>query len=208
MAGELRPKRDRKYPRHSPAPFANLIGRTRYVVLIAVAAVLLVAISLFLLGAVQAFLGIYDAWKRTFTNEINAAHLTVEFLELVGVMLKAVVFYLIGVGLYSLFIAPLNIAVSLGVESLYDLESKVMSVVVVILAVIFLEHFVRWEDPLVTLQFAGSLSITVLAIVAFQWVSHRSREDQREHDPNTQVRSKAEMFEMDEEVHEIRKDEV
>ena len=44
----------------------------------------------------------------------------------------------IGVGLYSLFIAPLNLTVSLGVETLSDLESKVLSVVVVIMAVTFL----------------------------------------------------------------------
>ncbi len=192
---------------HSPAPFGDLIGRTRYVVLIAVVAVLLVAVSLFLLGAVQAGIGIYHAWKQLFTNQLNSSHLTVEFLELVAIMLKAVVFYMIGVGLYSLFIAPLNIAVALGVESLYDLESKVMSVVVVILSVTFLEHFIRWEDSRVTLEFGAALALVVLAIVAFQWVSHRSSADQRRHGPNMQTRSKVEMFQKDEAVHEVKEDE-
>ena len=55
----------------------------------------------------------------------DPVELTVEFLEIVSLMLKAVVFYLIGVGLWSLFVAPLNITVSLGVRTLSDLEAKV-----------------------------------------------------------------------------------
>ena len=129
------------------SPLARTIGRSRFVVMIAVAAVMMVALSLFLLGAILAALSVWDAWKGVFEGRIGSTDLTVEFLEVVSVMLKAVVFYIIGVGLYSLFMAPLNPTVALGVETLNDLESKVISVVIVILAVTFLEHFIRWERP-------------------------------------------------------------
>ncbi len=94
------------------------LGRTRFVVLIAVAAVMLIALSLFLLGTVEAFRSIWNAWDKMFSGKLNAAYLTVEFLEVVTVMMKAVVFYLIGVGLFSLFISPLNVTVALGVLTL------------------------------------------------------------------------------------------
>lgn len=184
-------------------PFSQSIGRTRYIVLLAVAAVLLVAVSLFLLGTLQAVVSIWHAWSRVLQGELGSTDLTVEFLEIVSVMLKAVVFYIIGVGLYSLFIAPLNLTVSLGVETLADLEGKVVSVVVVILGVTFLEHFIRWEEPLETLQFGGGLALVVGALVLFQFYSHRVTEDQQSHNPDVQARAKRDLFQADQEEHII-----
>jgi uncharacterized membrane protein YqhA len=188
------------------APLAWLgqaVGHTRFVVLIAVAAVVLVAISLFVLGAVQAVSTVWQAWATTLHGE-KAPNLSVEFLGVVSVMLEAVVFFLIGVGLYSLFIAPLNLAVALGVESIHDLEERVISVVVAVLAVTFLQHFIRWEEPVQTLQFGAALALTVASLVLFQRYSHRAKEDQKAHKPEVQDRSKRKMFMEQEEHHEIR----
>ena len=197
---------------HAPtpalAPFSQAIGRTRYIVLLAVAAVMLVAISLFLLGALQAALAVWHAWSGVLRGEQGTRDLTVEFLEIVSVMLKAVVFYIIGVGLYSLFIAPLNLTVSLGVQTLADLESKVISVVVVILGVTFLEHFILWQQPVETLQFGGALAVVVIALVVFQYYNHRTKEEQQAHNPDVQVKAKRELFQSDREEHEITRDEV
>jgi uncharacterized membrane protein YqhA len=193
-------------PPPPPAPLAWLgqgVGHTRFVVLIAVAAVLLVAISLFALGAVQAVSTVWQAWVAT-VQGTQAPHLSVEFLGVVSVMLEAVVFFLIGVGLYSLFIAPLNLAVALGVETIHDLEERVISVVVAVLAVTFLQHFIRWEELAQTLQFGAALALTVASLVLFQRYSHRAKEDQKAHKPEVQDRSKRKMFQEQEERHEIR----
>lgn len=179
--------------------FSQLIGHTRYVVLLAVVAVLLVALSLFVFGAVEALAGMWRAWKDLLSGELGAARLTVEFLEIVSVMLKAVVFYIIGVGLYSLFVAPLNITVSLGVQTLNDLESKVVSVIVVILGVTFLEHFIRWSDPLATLQFGAAMALVVVPLVLFQRYAHLAKEEQKAHNPDEQARAQRSMFERDQE---------
>lgn len=190
------------------SPLARVIGRSRFVVMIAVAAVMIVALSLFLLGTILAAVSVWNAWKAVFEGQIGSTDLTVQFLEVVSVMLKAVVFYIIGVGLYSLFIAPLNLTVALGVETLNDLESKVISVVIVILAVTFLEHFIRWEQPVEMLQYGGALSLVVAALVLFQMLSHRAKEDQKAHNPDVQARAKREMFHKDHEQQEIKPDEI
>ena len=179
------------------------VGHTRFVVLIAVAAVMLVAISLFVLGAVQAVSTVWHAWATTLQGA-EAPNLSVEFLGVVSVMLEAVVFFLVGVGLYSLFIAPLNLAVALGVETIHDLEERVISVVVAVLAVTFLQHFIRWEEPAQTLQFGAALALTVASLVLFQRYSHRAKEDQKAHKPEAQERSKVKMFVEQDEHHEIR----
>ena len=187
--------------------FSRAIGRKRFVVLLAVIAVLLVAISLFLLGTIQAVFGVWHAWQGVLGGDLGTTDLTVEFLEIVSVMLKAVVFYIVGVGLYSLFIAPLNLTISLGVETLVDLESKVVSVVVVILGVTFLEHFIQWQEPVATLQFGAAMALVVVALVLFQMYSHRTKEDQKTHNPDVQTRAKRRLFEEDREQQEIEPDE-
>jgi uncharacterized membrane protein YqhA len=179
--------------------FSQLIGHTRYVVLLAVVAVLLVALSLFVFGAIEALAGVWRAWKNLLSGELGATSLTVEFLEIVSLMLKAVVFYIIGVGLYSLFVAPLNITVSLGVQTLNDLESKVVSVIVVIMGVTFLAHFIRWDDPVATLQFGAAMALVVGPLVLFQRYTHKAKEEQKAHNPDEQARAQRSMFEKDQE---------
>lgn len=195
-----------------PSAFVSSIGtwlgRTRFVVLIAVAAVMLIALSLFLLGTIEAIRSIWNAWERMIAGKLHAPDLAVEFLEIVTVMMKAVVFYLIGVGLFSLFIAPLNVTVALGVLTLSDLEEKIINVIVVILSVTFLQHFIRWVDPLQTMYYGASLAMVVIALMLFQHFRQRAKEDQKKDTPNMQAKAQKEMFEEDVEEHHVTDDEV
>ncbi|HEV7334244.1 MAG TPA: YqhA family protein [Flavisolibacter sp.] len=184
------------------------LGRTRFVVLIAVAAVIGIALSLFLLGTIEAVRSIVNAWTKLFSHELHTADLAVEFLEVVTVMMKAVVFYLIGVGLFSLFISPLNVTVALGVLTLSDLEEKIINVIVVILSVTFLQHFILWKDPLQTLYNGASLALVVIALMLFQHFRQRVKEEKNKERPNIQAKAQKEMFEEDREKHHVTDDEI
>jgi uncharacterized membrane protein YqhA len=187
----------------------NFIGRSRYVVLVAVVAVMLVSLSLFLLGTIGAAKLIYSSWMEfALYGEAGSTEQIVESLSIIGVMLRAVVFYIIGVGLYSLFIAPLNLTTALGMESLSDLEVKVISVVIVILAIKFLQEFVKWNQQLEIAYFGGTLAVVVAALVLFQWNSRNAKEFSKEHAPDVAKRAQKEMFEKDEEQREIKSDEI
>ncbi|MBA2451256.1 MAG: YqhA family protein [Chloroflexi bacterium] len=185
------------------APFDRAIGRTRFVVLLGVAAVLLVSMALFVLGAFQAAASVWQAVQSAARGELGSTDVTVQLLEVVSMMLKAVIFYIVGVGLYSLFIGPLNVTTALGVDSLNDLEEKVISVVIVIMAVTFLEHFITWQQPTEMLQFGASLALVVAALVLFQFHSHRAGEKQKHDDPALSRAQRA-LFEKDEESREVR----
>ncbi len=171
-----------------------LVGKTRYIVLFAVAAVLLVAISLFLQGTIQAIISIWHSWSVTFVTSGESNETSVHFLNIVSLMLEAVVFYLVGVGLYGLFIAPLNLAVSLGVETLTDLEDKILSVLVVIMSTTFLERFIRWQNSLQTLQFGAALALVIGVLVLFQRHSQQAKPEHA-HQHADQLRAKMDMFE-------------
>jgi uncharacterized membrane protein YqhA len=181
--------------REHDTTIARLIGRSRLIVLVAVFAVLLAAFSLFLLGAYLALQNVYFGWTGVVSGDVQSTDLTVRFLEIVTVMLKAVFFYLIGVGLFSLFIAPLNLTIALGVETLNDLETKVISVVIVIMGVHFLEHFIQWTDPMMTLQHAASLGIVVAALVFFKIFAAKEALENKRHRAEAVAQAKVEMFE-------------
>jgi len=181
------------------SPVARAIGRSRLIVLVAVAAVLLAAFSLFLLGAWTALVIVWAAWQEVASGEVGSTELVLRFLEIVTVMLKAVFFYLIGVGLYSLFIAPLNVTVALGIQTLNDLESKIISVVIVIMAVAFLERFIQHDAGI--LNEAAALGIVVFALVAFKYFTTReAQESGMRHD---QTFARHEMFERSHEQHDV-----
>lgn len=188
--------------------FGRILGRSRYVVIIPALAVVLLSMSLFLLGAYSAVQLIVKTWSALLSNgDSNETQLVVETLSVIGVMLRAVVFYIIGVGLYSLFITPLNLTVALGMESLSDLEAKVISVVVVILAVKFLQQFVQWNQPLETMQYGLTMASVIAALVLFQFNNRRSKEFTKEHSPNVQKQAQKEMFQEDKEEREIKPEE-
>lgn len=172
--------------------FARLIGRSRLIVVVAVLAVLLSAFSLFLLGAWLAVITIWMAWQDVIAGVVGDTELVIRFLDIVLVMLKAVFFYLIGVGLYSLFISPLNVTVALGIETLNDLEAKVISIIIVIMAVEFLDRYIRWRDQMDVLLSGGALGIVVLALVFFK--VYTSREGQAARLRRDQERARLEMF--------------
>ncbi len=186
-----------------------IIGRSRYVVVIAVIAVMLLSVSLFLLGTISAVQSVIRAWRELFLQgNTGGTELVVETLAVIGVMLRAVVFYIIGVGLYSLFIKPLNLTTALGVETLADLEAKVISVVVVILAVRFLQEFVQWRQPVELAYFGVTMAVVIAALVLFQYNGRRGKEFSKTNSPDVVKRAQKEMFQEDKEQREVLPDEV
>jgi uncharacterized membrane protein YqhA len=186
------------------APLAGIIGRTRFVVLLAVVSVILLSIALFAVGAAIAIRGTWQAIMSIVSGDLEGTALSVEMLEIVTVILKAVVFYLIGVGLYSLFIAPLNLTTALGLSSLNDLEIKIVSVVIVILAVTYLEHFIRWQEPVEVLLYGFSLALVVAALVFFQMHSHASSRADQDRDIAARSEAQRQLFHQDQEQREVQ----
>jgi len=163
--------------------------------------------ALFVVGAGMAVQGVWEAMSAILRGELASSDISVSLLEVVSVLMKAVVFYLIGVGFYSLFIAPLNVTAALGITTFNDLEIKIVSVVIVIMAITFLEHFILWNQPFETLMYALSLAVVVAALVFFQMHSHREAlENEREEAP-MRVRAQRQLFHQDEEEREVRPEE-
>lgn len=144
----------------------KILGLTRYVVFVPAIASIIGAILLMGQGSVE----IIKVVINSIFGDYGLKESIVEVLTAVDAILLGTVLLVIGYGLYELFIdAEIEVPLWLRVRDLDDLKSKLIGVVVAILAVVFVGVFVdsnRSEDVISYGVAAGAL-VTGLAIFAF-----------------------------------------
>ena len=144
----------------------QLFGVTRYAVVIPSLASILGALLLMAQGSVEMVFVIIDA----ISNESTLKESIVYVLTAVDAILLGTVLLVIGYGLFELFIDDeLPVPLWLRVYDLDDLKSKLIGVVVAIIAVVFVGIFVdadRSKDVLSYGVGAGAL-VVGLAIFAY-----------------------------------------
>ncbi|WP_051182989.1 YqhA family protein [Desulfocurvibacter africanus] len=140
----------------------------KYAILLAVIMMLGLALSTFLLGAGYSVVKTYSIWMEFITEQRFSAKSLVSLLEIVSDLLKAVIFYIIALGLFNIFIYPLPLCDRLRLREIHDLEGQIIGIVIVILAIEFLERFIRIPDSqsLHVLWFGLGLAAAVTALVA------------------------------------------
>jgi uncharacterized membrane protein YqhA len=146
---------------------------TRYAVFIPALASIVGALLLMAQGSYAMVMAVVDA----VTENYGLKATIVEVLTAVDAILLGTVLLVIGYGLYELFIdAELDVPLWLRVNNLDDLKSKLIGVVVAIIAVVFVGVFVdsnRTEDVIAYGVGAGAL-VTGLAIFAYATRNQKS----------------------------------
>jgi uncharacterized membrane protein YqhA len=144
----------------------KLMSVTRYVVFVPAIASIIGALLLMAQGSYAMVMAVID----TITESYALKETIVEVLTAVDAILLGTVLLVIGYGLYELFIdAELDVPLWLRVNNLDDLKSKLIGVVVAIIAVVFVGVFVdsnRTEDVIAYGVGAGAL-VAGLAIFAY-----------------------------------------
>lgn len=131
-----------------------------------------------LLGVISSLIAslatfLWGTWKTVVVLSSLAASggkdplAVVRLIELMDKFLIAVGLYIFAVGLYELFIGKLELPAWLMVQDLHDIKTRLSHVLLLVMAVTFLEHLVEWKDPLATLYFAISITLVMGALIAF-----------------------------------------
>ena len=156
----------------------RVIAFTRFAVFIPAMASILGAVLLMIQGSVEMIRTIINAA----VNGTKLKLTIVEVLTAVDAILLGTVLLVIGYGLYELFIdEDLEVPVWLQVHDLDDLKSKLIGVVVALIAVIFVGVFVdsnRAEDVISFGVGAGAL-VTGLALFSFATRKEKSKTNPR-----------------------------
>lgn len=142
----------------------KLLSNSRYLVLIAVVALLISALAAFLWGAYKTFEIIVHA-AGSFGEENHT--IGVELISLMDTFMIATALYIFAVGLYELFVAELDLPEWLAVHNLHDLKAKLSGVIILVMAVNFLEHLVHWKDASATLMFGVAIAVVTASLIAF-----------------------------------------
>ena len=144
----------------------RIVSLTRYAVFVPAIASMIGALLLMVQGSIEMVIAVID----TILNGYGLKQTIVAVLTAVDAILLATVLLVIGYGLYELFIdADLDVPNWLRVDDLDDLKSKLIGVVVAIIAVVFVGVFVdsnRADDVISYGVGAGAL-VVGLAIFAY-----------------------------------------
>ena len=90
-------------------------------------------------------------------------------IEIIDLFLVATVAYITAAGLYKLFISNTHIELPtrLKINSLKDLEDKIIGVVVAALAVAFLGQAAGSDEPAALLNYGGGIALVIAALAFF-----------------------------------------
>ncbi|TAE11900.1 MAG: YqhA family protein [Oscillatoriales cyanobacterium] len=98
----------------------------------------------------------------------NSKQLILSLIEVVDLFLLATVFYITALGLYELFIDErIKVPHWLEIHSIEDLKTKLTSVIVVVLSVLFLAEVVRWKGGPNILPLGGSIGLVIASLTYF-----------------------------------------
>jgi uncharacterized membrane protein YqhA len=144
----------------------RIVGLTRYAVFVPAISSMIGSLLLMMQGSIEMVVAVID----TVLNGYGLKQTIVAVLTAVDAILLGTVLLVIGYGLYELFIdADLDVPNWLRVDDLDDLKSKLIGVVVAIIAVVFVGVFVdsnRADDVISYGVGAGAL-VVGLAIFAY-----------------------------------------
>lgn len=149
-----------------------MVGRLlllgRHMAWIPVISSILGAFVLAVAGAVE---GARATWTWAAVERVGAGSakaLALQFVIVADLFLIATALLLIGLGLYSLLLDPtLELPASLRVGSLYDLKDKLVTVVVVVLAIFFLGEAVQEGGCADVAMLGGAIAAVIAALTWF-----------------------------------------
>ena len=141
----------------------RLFEHSRYLALFAVVFPLIASIAAFAWGGYKTIQSIaylinnYDASSAIIVNSI----------KLMDIFLVALALLIFSVAVYELFIGDLELPEWLVIRNFQGLKAKLSSVVVLVMAITFLENLVKWNDAQDTLFFGLAVAVVSAALIAF-----------------------------------------
>ena len=141
------------------------LEKGKYVILLAVVSTFLASVATFIWGTVRMITNVVSLIAGLITHE--GGHSGVQMIASLDSILLAIVLYIFSVAIYELFFGKINVPDWLVIENLDGLKEKLASVIILILAVTFLEHLVDWKDAKETLMFGISIAAVLIALVFY-----------------------------------------
>lgn len=145
----------------------KLLSSSRYIILIAVLCSFIAAVTLLVVAGIETVQIVIHLFSQQVDGDA-VKQLAISLIEVIDVLLLGTIFYIIAMGLYELFVdEQLSTPVWLHITNLDDLKSKLLGVIVVILAVIFLGQVVDLKGGNDIFFLGAAITMVIVAITFF-----------------------------------------
>ena len=148
---------------------SKLLEKSRYLAIIGVLGLLVSALAAFAWGLLQTA----HALVLIIESQGTDTGITVALIEVVDIFLIAITLLIFSINLYELFIADVNVPEWMVSHDLYDLKTKLSSMIVLVMAVKFVEKLVDVKDYNNLLQLAAAVTLVSSALIAFGYFGHK-----------------------------------
>jgi len=156
---------DKSEPKRSQGPFVVGGMVVRIAMLVPVFALTVATVALIIYGALETWHLISSLFGR---NAVNRDEAILMAIEIVDTFLLATVVQVVSLGLYQLYFRQdLQLPRWLKIDTLDDLKSKLVGVVVTVLAVYFLGRVVVWKGGVDIVYLGGAVGIVIVALTYF-----------------------------------------
>jgi uncharacterized membrane protein YqhA len=141
----------------------QFLASTRYLAVIGVVALLVSALAAFGWGVVLTL----EAVILIISSLGHAAGITIALVEIVDAFLIATMLLVFSLGIFELTIGDLPLPDWMEIHNLHDLKAKLSGLLVLVMAVKFLEKLAEWQNGLETLFFALAIGVVAAVLIAF-----------------------------------------
>ena len=146
-----------------------LFTRVRYLSLVPVLTLLIT----FAFGIYVGVLKSVALWRHVITGLDGDGTALLELIQIIDVFLITTVLYMLATSIYNLFIGDPGVSPKLVAHDLTELKTKLSSILVLVLAVRFVEVlFGGHTSPLDTLWLGLAIAAVAAVLIAFSWFSH------------------------------------
>lgn len=148
----------------------TILEKSRYLAFIGVVPLLVASFAAFVWGLLQTFQIVMLVVSSLGTDE----GITVGFIKIVDIFLIATATLIFTLNLYRLFIGEINAPQWMLAEDLYELKGKLSSMVILVMAVKFLEYFMEVKDANELLPRGIAVTLVSAVLIAFGYFGKRS----------------------------------
>lgn len=141
----------------------RILEQSRYLVFIGILALLAAAVAAFGWGALKT----YSVISLVIASAGKDPGITVALIEVMDAFLIATALLIFAASLHELFIGHLELPDWMLAHNLHELKAKLSSIVVLVMAVKFLEQLAEWHDPQGTLFYALAVAAVSGVLIAY-----------------------------------------
>lgn len=146
----------------------SLLEKGNTLVLLSILATFIASVATFIWSTLAMISNAWNLLMGLLTEgSLQAEHAGVGMVSALDALLMAIVLYIFSIAMYELFIGEIRVPEWLVIKNLDGLKEKLASVIILILAVTFLEHLVDWQDALETSLFGIAIAAVIAALVFY-----------------------------------------